>query len=64
MPQCHWARIGGGVRDHRPLTAPARLLFMFFMITDPMTTTRSRARQCAVAIWCVLRARSVLRRIL
>jgi hypothetical protein len=32
------------------LTAPAYLLFMFFMITDPKTTTRTRGRQCAVAV--------------
>jgi Na+-transporting NADH:ubiquinone oxidoreductase subunit NqrB len=32
------------------LTHPSYLLFMFFMITDPKTTTRTRARQCLVAI--------------
>jgi Na+-transporting NADH:ubiquinone oxidoreductase subunit NqrB len=32
------------------LTAPAYLLFMFFMITDPKTTTHTRRRQCAVAV--------------
>jgi Na+-translocating ferredoxin:NAD+ oxidoreductase RnfD subunit len=32
------------------LTAPSYLLFMFFMITDPKTTTRTRTRQCAVAV--------------
>jgi Na+-translocating ferredoxin:NAD+ oxidoreductase RnfD subunit len=32
------------------LTAPAYQLFMFFMITDPKTTTRTRPRQCAVAV--------------
>jgi Na+-transporting NADH:ubiquinone oxidoreductase subunit NqrB len=42
------------------LTAPAYLLFMFFMITDPKTTTRTKGRQCAVAVLvavveCVLR---------
>ena len=32
------------------LTAPSYLLFLFFMITDPKTTTRTRLRQCAVAV--------------
>jgi enediyne biosynthesis protein E5 len=32
------------------LTAPAYQLFMFFMITDPKTTTRTKFRQCAVAV--------------
>jgi Na+-translocating ferredoxin:NAD+ oxidoreductase RnfD subunit len=32
------------------LTAPSYLLFMFFMITDPKTTPRTRARQIAVTI--------------
>lgn len=32
------------------LTAPAYLLFMIFMITDPKTTTRTKFRQCAVAV--------------
>ena len=42
---------------HRPvlselglLTAPSYLLFMFFMITDPKTTTRTWPRQCAVVL--------------
>jgi len=32
------------------LTAPAYMLFICFMITDPKTTTCSKGRQCAVAI--------------
>ena len=32
------------------LTAPSYLLFMFFMITDPKSTTRTMGRQCAVAV--------------
>lgn len=32
------------------LTAPSYQLFMFFMITDPKTTTRTKKRQCAVAV--------------
>jgi Na+-translocating ferredoxin:NAD+ oxidoreductase RnfD subunit len=32
------------------LTAPSYLLFMFFMITDPKTTPRSRTRQYAATL--------------
>jgi Na+-translocating ferredoxin:NAD+ oxidoreductase RnfD subunit len=32
------------------LTAPSYLLFMFFMITDPKTTPRTRGRQIAVTL--------------
>jgi Na+-translocating ferredoxin:NAD+ oxidoreductase RnfD subunit len=32
------------------ITQPAYQLFMFFMITDPATTTRTKGRRCAVAI--------------
>src|SRR5262249_12792588 len=32
-----------------PLTSPAYMLFICFMITDPKTTTRTWRRQCAVA---------------
>jgi Na+-transporting NADH:ubiquinone oxidoreductase subunit NqrB len=32
------------------MTAPAYLLFMIFMITDPKTTTRTWQRQCVVAV--------------
>jgi enediyne biosynthesis protein E5 len=32
-----------------PITGPMYQLFMFFMITDPKTTVRSRAGQCVVA---------------
>jgi hypothetical protein len=32
------------------LTQPSYLLFMFFMITDPKTTTRTWKRQCLVAV--------------
>lgn len=32
------------------LTSPSYQLFMFFMITDPKTTTRTRPRQIAVAL--------------
>src|SRR6266446_6410534 len=33
-----------------PITGPMYSLFVFFMITDPKTTTRTRWRQCAVAV--------------
>jgi Na+-translocating ferredoxin:NAD+ oxidoreductase RnfD subunit len=33
-----------------PLTSPAYMLFICFMITDPKTTTRTWRRQCAVAV--------------
>ncbi len=33
------------------LTAPSYQLFMFFMITDPKSTTRTKGRQCAVAVF-------------
>jgi enediyne biosynthesis protein E5 len=33
-----------------PITGPMYQLFIFFMITDPKTTVRSRLGQCAVAI--------------
>ncbi len=32
-----------------PITSPEYQLFIFFMITDPKTTVKSRAGQCAVA---------------
>jgi enediyne biosynthesis protein E5 len=33
-----------------PITGPMYQLFIFFMITDPKTTVRSRLGQCAVAV--------------
>jgi hypothetical protein len=33
-----------------PMTWPMFQLYIFFMITDPKTTTRTRLRQCAVAV--------------
>ncbi len=33
-----------------PITGPMYQLFIFFMITDPKTTVRSRAGQCIVAV--------------
>ncbi|MFB3812593.1 MAG: RnfABCDGE type electron transport complex subunit D [Terriglobales bacterium] len=37
-----------------PLTGPMYQLFIFFMITDPKTTVRSRRGQCAVAFLVAL----------
>jgi enediyne biosynthesis protein E5 len=36
------------------ITSPAYQLFIFFMITDPKTTTRTKARQSAVAVLVAL----------
>jgi Na+-translocating ferredoxin:NAD+ oxidoreductase RnfD subunit len=38
------------ITEVAPLTSPAYQLFMFFMITDPATTTRTKRRRCAVAV--------------
>jgi enediyne biosynthesis protein E5 len=43
-----------------PITGPMYQLFVFFMITDPKTTVRSRLGQCAVA-FCVALAEFFLR---
>ena len=43
-----------------PITGPMYQLFVFFMITDPKTTVRSRVRQCVVA-FCVALAEFFLR---
>ena len=43
-----------------PITGPMYQLFIFFMITDPKTTVRSRAGQCAVA-FAVALAEAALR---
>jgi Na+-translocating ferredoxin:NAD+ oxidoreductase RnfD subunit len=37
-----------------PITGPMYQLFIFFMITDPKTTVRTRAGQCAVAFTVAL----------
>lgn len=37
-----------------PITGPMYQLFIFFMITDPKTTVRSRSGQCAVAFLVAL----------
>jgi Na+-translocating ferredoxin:NAD+ oxidoreductase RnfD subunit len=36
--------------DVAPLTGPMYQLFVFFMITDPKTTVRSKKGQCLVAV--------------
>jgi hypothetical protein len=38
------------INEVAPLTGPMYQLYIFFMITDPKTTTRTKARQCAVAV--------------
>ena len=43
-----------------PITGPMYQLFVFFMITDPKTTVRSKTGQCAVA-FCVALLEFVLR---
>ena len=43
-----------------PITGPMYQLFVFFMITDPKTTVRSKMGQCAVA-FCVALVEFVLR---
>jgi enediyne biosynthesis protein E5 len=43
-----------------PITGPMYQLFVFFMITDPKTTVRSRLAQCVVA-FCVALVEFVLR---
>lgn len=40
----HW------INEVAPLTQPMYQLYIFFMITDPATTTRTWRRQCAVAV--------------
>jgi Na+-translocating ferredoxin:NAD+ oxidoreductase RnfD subunit len=43
-----------------PITGPEYQLFIFFMITDPKTTVRSRKEQCIVAV-CVALVEMILR---
>jgi Na+-translocating ferredoxin:NAD+ oxidoreductase RnfD subunit len=43
-----------------PITGPMYQLFVFFMITDPKTTVRSRSGQCLVAV-CVALVEFLLR---
>lgn len=43
-----------------PITGPMYQLFMFFMITDPKTTVRSKKGQCVVAV-CVAIVEMLLR---
>jgi Na+-translocating ferredoxin:NAD+ oxidoreductase RnfD subunit len=43
-----------------PITGPMYQLFVFFMITDPKTTVRSKTAQCLVA-FCVALAEMLLR---
>lgn len=43
-----------------PITGPMYQLFVFFMITDPKTTVRSRSGQCAVA-FCIAAVEMLMR---
>ena len=43
-----------------PITGPMYQLFIFFMVTDPRTTVRSKTGQCAV-VFCVAAVEMVLR---
>lgn len=38
------------INEVAPITGPMYQLYIFFMITDPATTTRTWPRQCAVAV--------------
>ena len=56
------ARIVGDpvLSEISPITGPEYQLFIFFMITDPKTTVRSRTGQCLVVV-CVAAVEMVLR---
>ncbi len=43
-----------------PITGPMYQLFIFFMITDPKTTVRSKAGQC-ITVFCVALVEMILR---
>ena len=49
---CARSWIGGGpwLAEAAPVTGPMYQLFVFFMITDPRTTVRSRPAQCVVVL--------------
>ncbi len=40
----------GWLTEVAPITGPVYQLFIFFMITDPKTTTQTKTRQCLVAV--------------
>jgi len=44
-----WVTGSPWLSEVAPITGPMYQLFVFFMITDPRTTVRSKAGQCAVA---------------
>jgi enediyne biosynthesis protein E5 len=48
-PYRAWATGNAWLTEVAPLTGPMYQLFMFFMITDPKTTTRYKWSQCLVA---------------
>jgi Na+-translocating ferredoxin:NAD+ oxidoreductase RnfD subunit len=45
-----WVTGHGFQAEIAPITGPMYQLFVFFMITDPKTTVRSKRGQCAVAV--------------
>jgi len=45
-----WATGDSWLAEVAPITGPMYQLFIFFMITDPKTTTRAKWSQCAVAL--------------
>lgn len=45
-----WLGDGLWLAEAAPITGPMYQLFVFFMITDPRTTVRSRRAQCAVVL--------------
>jgi Na+-translocating ferredoxin:NAD+ oxidoreductase RnfD subunit len=49
-----WITGHGFQAEIAPLTGPMYQLFVFFMITDPKTTVRSKLGQCAVAVGIAL----------
>lgn len=48
------------INEIAPITGPMYQLYIFFMITDPATTTSTRPRQCVVAVLVAL-AETLLR---
>lgn len=56
----HWITGSPLLSEIAPITGPMYQLFIFFMITDPKTTVRSRTGQCVVVL-CVALVETVLR---
>ena len=56
----HWINGSPLLSEIAPITGPMYQLFIFFMITDPKTTVRSKQGQCIVVL-CVALMEMVLR---